>query len=240
MTHTDPPGLVPDGMTTDRQDLPMLAWLTCRAYAHKWRPNDHRLRTWELVRAALSWPIRLPPLAVRRESIAWVGDGHAAAMATITPTKKPTGPVAVGSLLVGILIALVALFAWQHTWPMIVLFALALIGLLAMNPVAVVKAQVPLRELYEHLAAEDPAAEIYEIGNLAAWPPGNGMGLGLLDSLLELTPATGYAICFPRDEGLRAKYVEHGLVPFGSQGAMYKKLEAHPGAERTPGRATGS
>jgi hypothetical protein len=131
-------------------------------------------------------------------------------------------------LLLGLLIALAALVAWQHTWPMIVLFALALIGLLAMNPIAVVKSQVPLRELYEHLATEDPTAGIYEVGNLAAWPPGNGMGLGLLDSLLELTPATGYAICFPRDQGLRAKYIEHGLVPFGSEGAMYKKLSAHP------------
>jgi hypothetical protein len=217
--------VVPDALAPGWRDLPGLAWVAARAYAPKKAP------TWlAACLAAIAAPLWLVSFIGMRRRIA-ASSRHA--VVTISRLKDPRGLTVLGLGLLGALLAVLAVLILQRSgWAVVVgglLLALAL-----MAPWRLIRYQAAMSRLYVCLRDREPDMPVYEVGALAAWPPGQGQGWRLLHTLLADLQLPGYVVGFPRDAKLRGRYLQMGMVEHEPGGALYLDLRTRPPHSSSP------
>lgn len=217
-------GVVPACLLPRWSDLPGLAWVQARAFGPKSAP---RPIAWALgAITAPFWLCGLVSTHVKRGVAAARGRQS---VVTITRISRILHPRAIALifgvfclLLVVATVATIAMRWFDFTFVM----AIALLFVASMRPRQLLRNQTALAKVYAALHQADPAAEIYEVGGLAAWPSGQGHGWKLVDALLDQADVHGYVVLIPRDEALRTKYLELRMLEHEPSGALYLDFRA--------------
>lgn len=213
--------VVPAYLVPRWSDLPGLAWAQARAFGPQSAPKP---LGWALgVIAAPLWLGGLVGAHLKRG----VAARGRRSVVMVTRISRILPPRAI-SLIFGVFCLLLAagtVVAIAIGWfGFTFVLAIGLIGLASMRPWKLLRNQTVLAHVYAALHQADPAAEVYEVGGLAAWPPGQGHGWKLVDALLAEADVRGYVVLIPRDEALRTKYLERKMLEHEPSGALYLDL----------------
>jgi hypothetical protein len=180
--------VVPAALAPVWRDLPVLAWVAARAYAPKKAP------TWlAACLAAIAAPLWLVSFIGMRRRIA-ASNRHA--VVTISRLKDPRGLALLGLGLLGALLAALAVLIVQRS-PWAIVVGGSVLALTAMAPWRLIRYQAAMSRFYVCLRDREPDVPVYEVGALAAWPPGQGQGWRLLHTLLADIQLPGYVVGFP-------------------------------------------